>query len=160
MVARARGPTFTSLGPGQYRQLEARLAITLRRSRWSTAGSATVPTGAASWSQGSTDQPPPAAATVPPYRPGCRTCGQQRCHSDFHRPRCYVCGHPRCHSMLHRSNTRAVAQPPVPNVPNRPASTATGPARNAANPQSNWQRGSNQGERAPPASVPQCPQSH
>jgi len=160
MVARARGPTFTSPGPGQYRQLEARLAITLRRSRWSTAGSATVPTGAASWSQGSTDQPPPAAAAVPPYRPGCRTCGQQRCHSDFHRPRCYVCGHPRCHSMLHRSNTRADAQPPVPNVPNRPASTATGPARNAANPQSNWQRGSNQGERAPPASVPQRRQSH
>jgi len=34
------------------------------------------------WSQGSTDQPPPAAAAVPPFRPGCRTCGKQGCHSD------------------------------------------------------------------------------
>jgi len=47
MDARARGPTFSSPGLGQCRQLEARLAVILRRSRWSTAGLATVSAGAA-----------------------------------------------------------------------------------------------------------------
>jgi len=116
------------------------------------------------WSQNSTDQQPPAVANMPPFQPrGCYVCGRLRCHSYFHGPnmvppalRCYVCGQRGCHSSHHETGI----QPPVPNVPNQLARSAPGPAGNAANPQSNWQRGSNQGERAPPANVPPRPQSN
>jgi len=37
-----KGPTFSSPGPGQYRQLEAWLAIDLKRSQWSAAAGATT----------------------------------------------------------------------------------------------------------------------
>jgi len=42
VVARERGPTFSSPGPGQCRQLETWLAIDLKRSQWSVAGGATT----------------------------------------------------------------------------------------------------------------------
>ena len=68
MDARARGPTFSS-GPGQYRQLEARLAVVIKRSGGQ-------PLGQRRWSQGSTDQQPPATANTPlPRRRGCYVCG-------------------------------------------------------------------------------------
>ena len=42
MIARARGPTLSSSGPGQCGQLEAWLAIDLNRSQWSVAAGATT----------------------------------------------------------------------------------------------------------------------
>jgi len=120
------------------------------------------------WSQGSTYQQPPATADMPlPRCRGCHVCGQLGCHSDFHRhnavppqappaTRCFVCGQRGCHLTRHKAGI----QPPAPNVPNQSARPAPGPAENAANPQSNWQRGWNQGERAPPANVPPRPQSN
>jgi len=126
------------------------------------------PPGQRRWSQGSTNQQPPATAnTPPPRRRGCYVCGQPGCHSDFHGPgavspqappatRSFVCSQRGCYSSRHEAGI----QPPAPNVPNQSASPAPRPAMNAANPQSNWQRGSNQGERAPPANVPPRPQSN
>ena len=68
---------------------------------------------------------------------------------------CFVCGQRGCHSSRHEAGI----QPPAPSVPGQPMSPAQGSAMSAANPQSNWQRGSYQGERAPPANVPPRPQS-
>jgi len=111
-------------------------------------------------------QQPPATADMPSPR-GCHVCGYLGCHSMFHGPNavppqappameCFVCGQRGCRASRHAAG----AQPPVPNVPNQSARPAPGPARNAANPQSNWQRGSNQGERAPPVNVPPRPRSN
>jgi len=124
------------------------------------------PPGQQRWNQGSTYQQPLATADTPPPR-GCHVCGQWGCHSDFHGPdavspqappatRCFVCSQRGCHSTRHMVGI----QPPAPSVPNQSARPAQEPARNAANPQSNWQRGSNRGERAPPANVPLRPQSN
>ena len=117
------------------------------------------------WSQSSTGQQPPATAnTPPPRRRGCYVCKQPGYHSDFHGPGavspqaspamgCFVCGQRGCHSSRHEAGD----QPPAPSVPSQPTSPAPGPAMSTPNPQSNWQRGSNQGERASPANVPPRP---
>ena len=126
------------------------------------------PSGQRRWSQGSADQQPPAIVnTPPPRRRGCYVCGQSGCHSDFHGPGavspqappamgCFVCGQRGCHSSRHEAN----AQLPVPNAPSQPARSAPAPAMGTAIPQSNWQRGSNQGERAPLINVPLRPQNN
>jgi len=120
------------------------------------------------WSQGSTDQQPPVTANVPPLRPrGCHVCGRPGCHSAFHGPGavspqaqtvigCFVCGQLGCHASRHAARI----QPSVPSARNQSTIPVPGPARTTANPQSNWQRGSSQGERAPPANVPPRPQSN
>jgi len=126
------------------------------------------PPGQRRWSQDSTDQQPPVIVNAPPPRlRRCHVCGQLGCYTVFHGPdavspqvppaaRCFVWNQRGCYPFRHRPGD----QPPAPSAPNRPASPATGPARNAANPKSNWQRGWNQGERAPPANVPPRPQLH
>ena len=126
------------------------------------------PPGQRRWSQDSTDQQPPVIVNAPPpRRRRCHVCGQLGCYTVFHGPdavspqvppaaRCFVWNQRGCYPFRHRPGD----QPPAPSAPNRPASPATGPARNAANPKSNWQRGWNQGERAPPANVPPRPQLH
>ena len=105
--------------------------------------------------------------TPPPRRRGCYVCGQPGCYSDFHGPRavspqappamgCFVCGQRGCHSSRHEANP----QQPVPNAPSQPVRSAPAPTMGTASPQSNWQRGSNQGERAPQTNVPPRPQSN
>ena len=120
------------------------------------------------WSQGSADQQPPAIVnTPPPRRRGCYVCGQPGCHSDFHGPGavspqalpvmgCFVCGQRGCHSSRHEANAKSLA----PSAPSQSLNPAPTPAMGAASPQSNWQRGSRQGERAPPMSVPLRPQNN
>ena len=94
-------------------------------------------------------------------RQGCYICGQIGCHPGFHRegsnsPQvppamgCFVCGQRGCHSSRHEAN----AQPPAPNAPSQPARSVPAPVMSTASPQSNWQRGSNQGERAPQTNIP------
>ena len=68
----------------------------------------------------------------------------------------FVCGQRGCHSSHHEVN----AQPPAPSAPSQPVRSVPAPAMGNANPQSNWQRGSSQGERAPPANVTPRPQSN
>jgi len=65
---------------------------------------------------------------------------------------CYVCGHLGCHSDFHREDGVS-----PPSAPRQSVNPAPGPAPRAVNPQSNWQRGPRQGERAPPANVPPRP---
>ena len=68
----------------------------------------------------------------------------------------FVCGQRGCHSSHYEVN----AQPPAPSAPSQPVRSVPAPAMGTANPQSNWQRGSSQGERAPPANVTPRPQSN
>ena len=80
-------------------------------------------------------------------------CGNPRCHSDFHPEiamspqappvtRCYVCGQLGCHSSRHRE----YARPPTPNTPSQQESR---PAMGTMSPPLNYQRGPQQGDRAP-----------
>ena len=96
---------------------------------------------------------------------GCYVCGQPGCHSDFHGPdavspqappglQCFVCGRWGCHSSCH-----SIGVPPqVPSTQGQAPGPPQRTAPVAANQQSNWQRGSTQGERVPPA--PPRPQSN
>ena len=105
-------------------------------------------------------QQPSAGINFPPPRHiGCHVCGQPGCHSYFHGPnavspqappglRCFVCGQWGCHSSRH-----PVGVPPLMlSAPEQARSSPQRPAPATANQQSNWQRGSTQGERAPLAS--------
>ena len=88
--------------------------------------------------------------------PGCFVCGKPGRHSRYHSDRggpsqqnmaaCFVCGQLRCHSRNHSS---------VENTSFQNASRTTSEAAN----QTNWQRGSNQGDRAPPSTIPRRPLS-
>ena len=96
---------------------------------------------------------------------GCFVCGEFGCHSRFH-PRdaewaqappglqCYVCGRWGCHSNRHPVGDL----PQGPRTQGQASSPPQRPAPVVANQQSNWQRGSAQGERVPPA--PPRPQSN
>ena len=106
------------------------------------------------WSQGSVDQQPNGTADMPPpSRSSCYVCGNPRCHSDFHTEtamspqappvtRCYVCGQLGCRSSRHREYDR----PPTPNAPSPQKSR---PATGTMSPPLNYQRGPQQGDRAP-----------
>ena len=96
---------------------------------------------------------------------GCYVCGQPGCHSDFHGPdavspqappglQCFVCGRWGCHSSRHSVG----GPPPAPSTQGQAPGPPQRPALVTANQQSNWQRGSTQGERVPPA--PPRPQSN
>ena len=62
--------------------------------------------------------------------------------------RCFVCGQWGCHSSRHQ-----VGPPPlISSTQGQAPSQSQRPAPVVANQQSNWQRGSTQGERVPPAS--------
>ena len=97
--------------------------------------------------RGQENRPPSQLSDQPPRR-GCIICGRAGCHSDFHRVgpdsvppppgRCWVCGRIGCHSTNHPRN------PAPQRATSSGTQTAPGPDR-----QSNWQRGSNQGDRAP-----------
>ena len=90
---------------------------------------------------------------------GCYVCGQFGCHIQLHGPdavspqappglRCFVCGLWGCHSSRH-----PVGVPPqVPSTQGQAPRQPQRPPPVVANQQSNWQRGSTQGERVPPAS--------
>lgn len=88
---------------------------------------------------------------------GCYVCGQPGCHSRNHSNQrgpyrsnmsaCFVCGQLGCHSRNHSTSENEIT---------RNMASVT---NNAAN-QTNWQRGSNQGDRAPPSTSPQRPQSN
>ena len=166
MDARARGPAFSSSGPGQFWQLETVMAIVFGGSWRSTAGPAVVPPGHRRWSRGSAEQQLPVTVnTPPPRRRGCYVYGHSGCYSDFHRedavfPQapptlgCFVCGQRGCHSSRHEG----IVGPPAPSAPSQPVSPAPGSATCTMNPPLNWQRGPQHGDRAPPFQTPFRPQ--
>ena len=100
-----------------------------------------------------------AEVNFPPPRIGCYVCRHFGCHSRLHGSdavspqappglRCFVCGRWGCHSSRHPGGV----PPLIPSAPDQARSQSQRLAPTAVNQQSNWQRGSTQGERAPLAS--------
>jgi len=87
---------------------------------------------------------------------GCFVCGKPECHSRYHSDRagpsqqnmsaCFVCGQLGCHTRNH------------PSIENNSFQNASRTTSEAAN-QTNWQRCSKQGDRAPPSTSSHRPLS-